>query len=158
MDYKIIGIDGLGKGRFLLRMIAAKPSLRKLSKHLCWVIVWMLVKVESEWPLGHGARQSWFKSHFRHLIVWCWCVCQGLGKVILNRKEIDFCILAKCGHFYIYPDTIWVKPMMMEIRIERALYTWKKRGRKVVMEKNPWLKLLSGCCDPGSGLRGEREC
>lgn len=39
MDYKIIGIDGLGKGRFLLRMIAAKPSLRKLSKHLCWVIV-----------------------------------------------------------------------------------------------------------------------
>lgn len=23
------------------------------------------------------------------------------------------------------------------------------------MGKNPWLKLLSGCCEPGSGLRGK---
>lgn len=39
MDYKITGIDGLGKGRALLRMIAEKSGLRKLSKHTCWVIV-----------------------------------------------------------------------------------------------------------------------
>ena len=25
------------------------------------------------------------------------------------------------------------------------------------MGKNPWLKLLSGCCEPGSGSRGERK-
>ena len=33
MDYKITGIDGLGKGRALLRMTAEKSGLRKLSKH-----------------------------------------------------------------------------------------------------------------------------
>lgn len=32
--YKITGIDGLGKGRALLRMIAEKSGLRKLSSTL----------------------------------------------------------------------------------------------------------------------------
>ena len=66
MDYKITGIDGLGKGRALLRMTAEKSGLRKLSKHPCWVIVRVLVSVESEGPLGHGASQTWFKSQFLH--------------------------------------------------------------------------------------------